>query len=200
MKKYISFFLLLLLLPMWRVKGACTNAQIVRLNQLAKNITTSYQYYTVNGGVEFRITLTNLTKDLLVYDKVQREEYTNKNGELTISGYKPGTMVRYLVLAKDEKCTDQNLMNIYVNLPSYNPYYGDLLCKQLADYKFCQKWIAMPFSYEEFKKNVQAEIDSRNKKEATKNAKITESYSIFEILFKFYLEYYYILLPLIIII
>ena len=199
MKKYLSLFILLLLLPIWRVKGLCSNAELVRLNQLARNVTTSYEYYQDEDSVKFKVTLTNLDPNLSLTDLVNNEIYKNRSGELIIDNYDPGTIVRYAITSKEITCTNQNLVTLYVNLPSYNPYYNDPLCQTISDYKYCQKWISMPFKYEEFKKNVQAEIDSRNKKQLEQEAVITERKSFLEIIFGFYLDYYYIMLPLIII-
>ena len=199
MKKKLSLFLLLLLLPIWRVKGLCSNAELVRLNQLARNVTTSYEYYLEDDTVKFKVTLTNLNSNLTLTDLAQNKVYKNKNGELIIDDYDPGTIIKYAITAKEVTCTNQNLVTLYVNLPSYNPYYNDQLCKTVSDYKYCQKWISMPFKYADFKKNIQAEINSRNQKNSKDEAVITESKSFIEIIFDFYLNYYYVMLPIIII-
>lgn len=200
MKKYIGIFLMLLFLPLVKVKGICNNSQIVNMNKLAKNVTSSYEYYKEGDTIKFKVTLTNLDRSLLIYDGIKRKEYTNKSGEMTISGYEPGTTIRYLIFAKDTSCTDQTLATIYVNLPFYNPYYNDKLCEQVPDYKYCQKWVKMPFKYEKFKQNLEIEIKSREAKKQSEKEPIKEDYSIFSIIYSWYIQYYYIFLPLVILI
>lgn len=200
MRKYLIITILLLFFPMLRAKAVCKNADIVALNNVAKNVTASYQYYEQGTRVLFKITLTNLEPSLVVHDGIKKKEYKDNKGEITSSDYEPGKMVRFLIYAKDSSCTDKILSTIYVNLPPYNPFYKDTLCEQVKDYKYCQKWVQMPFNYETFKKEIQAEIDARKVIEKEENIEIKNEPSLIDTMFQIYLKYYYIILPLIIII
>ena len=198
MKKYL-LFAILLVLPL-NIKAKCDNVEKVRLNKLASNVSFTYTYNENNNDVNFDVTITNLTKDLVIYDKYTENEYKNINKEIIIKDYKPNTSVRYYIYAKDDTCISSPLNSYMINFPSYNPYYKDELCKQATDYIYCKKWINMPYKYEEFKKNVNKYIEDSKKTPIEEQEVVEIKGGILDTIGFIYVKFYYIILPLIIVV
>ena len=77
----------------------------------------------------------------------------------------------------------------------YNQYYNDPICNGVT-YKYCNKWQKNDFTYEEFIKNVEEYKNTKNIIVEEPN----EVKGIFDYIMEFYISYYYIILPTIILI
>lgn len=195
MKKIIKLFVLLLVVfptSTYAYYNACNNTDTVKLNKLASNILTNYTYTETNEGIKFKVIINNLNSNLYIYDVNKKQTYYS-TGEITLENYYQNQTLEYKVYSNLPYCKGYYINSIFVKLPSYNKYYKDELCAGIEDYKLCRKWINVNLSYDEFKKEIIAYKDSLNKKG---DNKIENTKSIYEVILDFYLDYYYIILPI----
>lgn len=198
-KKYLKLIMVIFfaMIP-YQVKAynICSTEDTVKLNKLASNVLANYSYYETDGVVKFKITINNLSSNTYIYDAVKKQTYYS-TGEITLENYGPNQTVEYKIYSNIAYCKGQYLNSIFVTLPPYNPYYKDKLCSGIEDYKLCQKWSNVNLTYDEFKQQIYTYRNDNN--EQKKN--INDNYkSIYELILDFYIKYYYIILPLIIVV
>lgn len=202
MKKNIIFILVFInLLFCFKMKvnsltyDGCEYSEVSRLKSIVSNVNMIYDYYTLNNSVYFNITLTNITPDIYFIDSSTGKIYNYGNtidGEITISGYRHQTG-NYKFYSALDKCYGVKLSNKYYNLPTYNIYYTDDLCKKNSNYSLCQKWTNVSYSYDEFK----SLIEEYNKKENVnieKDSNIVYEKTYLDAIVNFYTKYYYFIL------
>lgn len=166
MKKIIFLFILGVFLTIPNMIKAdeiyfeCKPSELTKLQKLATNIVSSYDYnetFLPNskyGSVNFTVKLSNLNDKLYIVDTQTKKRYNYMGNELVIPNMQDGKSLKFEVYANGYGCYDNYLLTIYVNLPSYNKYYVDDVCKDYQGYKLCNKWTKVDMSYEEFKKGV----------------------------------------------
>lgn len=165
MKKAIYLFMFSIFLTIPTIVKAdntyysCNASDLTKLQKLATNIVSSYDYQETfgnnqYGSVTFTIKLTNLNSKLSILSKESKTRYDYKSNELIITNISPGQTLHYEVYGNDYGCNDKHLMTIYINIPSYNKYYVDDVCKNFQGYKLCNKWNKVDMSYDDFKKAV----------------------------------------------
>ena len=187
MKGKIVLITLLILFPMSGKALSCNYAEQARLRKIASNITTSYEYVENEDGVNFNITLTNVTDEIYIHDNnTNNDYYYNGSNEIVINGYKDGANVKYSIYPTKSDCTYSYLTNKYVNLPNYNRYYKDPLCDG-KKYSICSKWQKVTLSYDEFVKTIN-EYDKKN--DEGNDQPSEEKDSLFDIISKFIFDYY----------
>ena len=197
MKRLIFLFMFLFILPLNANALVCDNKQEVKYQQLAQNISYSYDYKEENNKVSFSITFTNVNEKLYWKNLNTNQVYKYTGSEIVIGNIVDGKSYKYGAYTSELGCNGIKLFTYYINIPFYNPYYNDSLCKGVEEFKYCNKWFNKRISYEEFSKNVNEYKQSLEKEEVVdKEISIN---SFFDVLFNFYLKYYYIILPLIII-
>ena len=77
-----------------------------------------------------------------------------------------GTNVKISYYTSDNStCPNEFLKTETLNLPVYNEYWNDELCKGIEDFKYCSKFISNKITYEGFKKNVLKYKNSINESE-----------------------------------
>ena len=87
----LKIFIYLIILSPLCVKGlVCDNTTKVRLQKLAQNITTSYDYVEQNGTVNFNITFLNLNSELYLVDTVNEKDIYYSDTSLTLNGFESG--------------------------------------------------------------------------------------------------------------
>ena len=188
MKKIIFLTLLFLALPDY-VKAYCSDQEMIRLQRIAKNINSSYNYNETNGS--FQITLTNLKNDLIIYD-LYDDKYYNTNEDLVFNDLYSGKHT-YIIYAKNENCTEHELATINVELPYINTFYNSSECKGIENYSYCSKWVERVIPEEIWSAKVKTYKEKFKKKKTTK-----EKASFLQELFNNYQKYYYIVLPAVI--
>lgn len=147
---------------------SCDPTNLTKLQKIATNIVSTYDYQEIfdsnstYGKVLFTVKLTNLDSKLYIISKETKTRYNYTSSEIVISNITPGQTLHYEVYANDYGCNDKYLMTIYVNIPSYNKYYVDDLCKNYQSYKLCNKWNKVDMSYDEFKIAVSKYSESNN--------------------------------------
>lgn len=179
--------------------GGCEYSEVARMKSLVNNVNIYYDYYLSNGRAYFNVTLTNLTPEIRFTDNYNDKTYSysdTNNGELVITGYsiQSGS---YRFFSANDKCLSVKLGTKYYSFPIYNVYYGSELCKDIPESALCQKWVKNYYSSEQFEKAVKEYKEYRDNKEE-KTEEIAEG--LFDIIIKFYIKYYYlILIPVILI-
>lgn len=200
MKRICLLLLLAFLIPITSVNAAyCKFSEISRYKSLASNISTTYDYVEKNGKLTFSITLVNLNKELYIVDIATKKVYNYNSSELTISGYKPGSTVKYAVYATNKNCSDTLLYTVRVVLPYYNPYYSDPVCEGASDYIYCQKWYNNNLDYETFVKRVTAYKEVELDEPIIGPIEVDE-YTWLDALLDVLIKYYYVVLIMIIIV
>lgn len=187
MKKAIYLFMFIIFLTIPTIVKAdstyysCNASDLTKLQKLATNIVSSYDYQenfgnNKYGSVTFTIKLTNLNSKLYIINTGTKTRYNYSSNELVINNISPGQTLHYEVYGNDYGCNDKYLMTIYINIPSYNKYYVDDLCKNFQGYKLCNKWNKVDMSYDEFKNAVSkyANAEKPNNQEDEKNDKTFE--------------------------
>ena len=138
--------LLLLLIPI-SIKAECSNQELTRYKTLSGYVDYYYEY---DGN--FNITVYNLSNELTVKYLNNGQLFTSPSriGEIKINGVVPGTSVKLGLYPNRGECSDYRVQTIYVNLPYYNKYHNDEVCKN-NDNVLCSKWAnTNKYSHEQF--------------------------------------------------
>lgn len=200
MKKYRKLFIILVLFVVCpkNVKALlCENVDKVRYQDLAKNISYSYDAVEKNGNVKFTVTFSNIPEHFAIKNVNRNEWYSYKNSELKIANLESNKNYRFdIYVESDDGCDNISLYTFNISLPYYNKYYTDSLCKGIEQYKLCQKWINAQYTYEEWKIQVNKYRDSLEQSRIPTEDENQQSWM--EKIIEFYGKTYYIILPLII--
>ena len=188
-KTFMMLFTCLLLFP-FSIKAICYSKDKVRFQKLAENI--DYTYVFDENSKTFNIIFTNLQQSLSL------NEIIYPGQETTLTGFLPGNSYNFVVKINDLECYNETVKTIYVNLPAYNANYNDPLCQGLHDYDICQKWGNYISDRSEFEKQIQKINTSVNEND---NQISEEEYKgIFDYLANIFVNTYYIVLPIIIVV
>lgn len=171
MKKFYWLFMLFFLIISIpnSVKAYCDYNELARLKKIATNVTHSVEYIEKDNNVEFIVTLVNLHPDIYIKDTIKNTFYYYSDAgkethEIVISGYKPGNTIKYEVYnVQQPYCDIQVLLDKYVTLPPFNPFYNDAVCADAEEYRLCQKWVEVKVDYATFKKEVEKYKRGRDK-------------------------------------
>ena len=194
MKKILIFFLLLLL-PL-NIKAYYCNYEDYKTEQKkASNVNLMLDYEIKNEKAIFTITLYNLKEEHYLIDSKETIYEYNGTDTLEIKVEKPGSY-SFEVYSEDNYCDENYLNKLYVEIPTYNKYYKDELCKGVENFKYCQKWFGANITYNEFKKAVN---DYKESLKVIVEPEPTYK-SIFDYLLEFYVSYWFIILPTIIVV
>ena len=203
MRKKILFLIVLTVLFAVNVKSInaeCNYSYMSKVKSLVNNVNISYDYRIENNYAYFDVTLSNLTPEIYFEDTLTELVYKysdTNNGEITIRNYY-GPSGSYRFYSTDENCWGLSIGSKYYKFPTYNIYYNDPICVGASEYSLCQKWVNKLYSYEQFKEAVSNYKDSLDK--PYEKIETTNEDGLFDIIIKFYVKYYFIILPLIIIV
>ncbi len=132
------------------------------LSTIAGNILFATFYEEKNGAIEFSIKISNLHPNIEVYEESQdlsiyHDSNRSQPLEYTVGGYESNQTVRFVIYPRNSRCLDDEEMLLvrHVNIPGYNPYYDDPLCKGLSSFLYCQKWHEVSIDYEEFEEKIE---------------------------------------------
>lgn len=199
MKKILFVIIILFLMPSFvfaKSKTSCNYTLVSNLKKLVSNVNMTYSYRISDGSVYYDITFTNIQPDLYFYDKIYDRYYSyddTNNGVITLSEYYPGN-VSFTFYSRHSECNDEKLSVKSVSLPYYNRYYDDDLCDGIEDYNLCQRWINYNGTYTYFKEQVQNYRYSLISKNDNNDIVIKKSF--LTKLIEYFTSYYYIILPL----
>lgn len=199
MKKILFLLICLFTFPLitYAADTKCTKDYESEIKSRARNVNVVYQLEGIKNNVaSFRITVTNLTNDMVVFDNYSKQSktYSSKdysNGILVIKNAQSGTH-SLKIYSKTCATTLSSLTVKTISLPKYNPYYNDKSCEGLEQYSLCQKWSGYSKSKKEFENEIKNLKETKNtanddsKDNNTKEEKVS--------LYKLLIEYWYILL------
>lgn len=185
----------------------CDYKEKARHNLIASNIDFELDYVEKADSVEFFITIYNLHPEIKIIDTYHNEVYQYNNlddtpKEIKIGGYKDGNIVKFEFYSQENICQVNLLSTKHINLPSYNKYYKDSLCKGIEENMLCKKWVKNDLSYEKFKEEVRKYKDTLKKAKKNQEESPKEESKLvrfIETIIKFAMEnYIYILISIII--
>ena len=195
MKKIVILVLALIIIPV-KVKANCSNEELIRLQKIANNINTNYEYDEITNS--FKITFANVTDEVIITDINRNYDYISY-GELQISNLSSG-MHTYYIYARNKSCYENELNIKTLQLPYYNQYYNNDKCANMRNSKYCSKWLPNSITYNTWITNVTKYKESikEEKKETKTDNKKTMSEIVKELIEDLYVNYYYVFLPIII--
>lgn len=214
-KIMMMFFVVILLFFPKEISALnCPYDQLNKLKRIATNIRYDYSYREAEGKAIFQIRLTNLNPVITIKDVYHNNVFSySNNGEITIDNFPAGgtylfemratnslglPSVYYLnevvngvltqipiEVAQVEECDDISIYNLYVTVPSYNPYYNLEICNNSSS-KLCGKWYQHNLSKEKFIEQIKK--DNEKKKENV-NEQVSNK-TLFDILYGWYKQNY----------
>lgn len=191
MKKSKYIILMFFLLLPFNVLAECNTEELARYKRLASNVNYSIESIKDGKGQDtdtFDIKFTNLVEDLYVSNSFQYLNYYPSNGIAIVSGYYGGISNHFAI--RSSKCSGINLLTMDINLPSYNEYYNQDICKEYKNFPVCQKWLTSSIDMED----IQDYID-KNTVKAEKTINKKDVKGIFDYALDYYIKYYYIGVP-----
>ena len=196
MKKFL-LFLLLLLIPISSKAYYCDYDDYNEFRKKASNVNLMVDYEIILDEARFTITLYNIKEEQYIYDvKNDKTYYYDGNDSIEIVVTKPGSY-SFEVYSEDNYCDNNYLNKLFVEIPIYNPFYKDDLCIGIENYKYCQRWFSKKLDYSEFVDSVTQYKESLKVEEII----VEDDYkSIFDYMLEFYLKYWFIILPAIIVV
>ena len=195
MKNKVIVLLFILFIGISNVSADCSYSDISRLKSIVSNINLSYDYREENDVIYYDITINNLTPDIYFYDSYTKQNYYYSNtidGEITIYGYTSYNTDNgsYKFYSNLDGCNSRALGTKYYNLPKYNEFYSDSICKEIPNFSLCQKFIENNYSYDEFIELAeQYKLDQ--KKGNNKDNIIEYEKDFFDKFVDLYVNYYY---------
>jgi len=212
MKKVFSFLLIVSLSLVFKINvnaldTACTQAEQLRLRQVAS--LTSFKYDLVDYGyaIFFDVTISGFTSDMyaIVPDENYKFSYVEGTNTSKAVDFIPGETYKLEFYATAAtKCPGVKIITKYLQIPPYNYYSENPICDGHEDYILCQKYTNLYKSIkseEDFVARVQQYIDSLeddsskdNQKDDDKQISFLESTILF--LGKYYM---YIFIPIIVV-
>lgn len=139
---------------------SCDQYDLIKLQKLASNITTTYDYQETftpgqeYGVVTFKVYINNVDSRIYLKNSTTNEIYSTLNRQIVIGNVQPGTNIALTAIANDYGCNGEELVTMYINIPSYNKFYTDGLCVKYPTNKLCKKWTLLNISYDEFRKRI----------------------------------------------
>lgn len=196
MKKLFFVILIMMILPI-NVLADCNDEDLIRLQKLANNVNTSYEYDEITKT--FTLTFTNVSEELTITDVANKLDY-QANGELNINNLKSGKY-NYYIYSTDINCYDNELQIKSVSLPFYNEYYNYKECNNIANYRYCSKWLHNSLDYNTWKKKVIEYKRSIKEEEQLKEeeSRKTTVDRIRDFIVELYVHHYYVFLPILIV-
>ncbi len=164
MRKIVYFMLLFIIsFAVVNVHAvSCTEQDQERIISAAKKINITYQH---TNGLFFDIIITNLDKNMYLYDKLNKRNIYGTGDVITLNYYFGGKAYNFMVFSKEGACSDKGLYTILVKVPSYNMYSETDFCLAHPDFKYCDPWYNGIISLDAFNKAVKEYESSQKKSE-----------------------------------
>jgi len=151
---------------------SCLSEETIRLQRIARNITTSYTYEETFdkdgfGSVRFTVRLNNVHRHLEIEDSNKRRYGGSSNNQVELRNQTSGSK-RLRIFANTRTCSRQ-ILELDINLPSYNRYYKKEPCDKIPEFTLCRKWSNVSgISYSDFQKRTQEYMNIEEPKEIEK--------------------------------
>ena len=130
--KLMIFMLILLTFPTFINADACSDAK-----KDAASVKASYEFMYRKGVPTFKITVSNMTKNIALIDTDGKE---NRSGVMYTEAMLSSYSVDILVYDYNYTCTNP-VRTIILKLPQYNQYSDMDICSDIKDYKYCKRII-----------------------------------------------------------
>lgn len=195
--KYIIILILLLLLPN-NINAACSSSDKARLKKIISNINVSYDYQMVQDNAIFSIKFSNLHPEIYFKDSygTYYRQY-DENNEIILYNFVDGKSYTFTFYGVGT-CAGENVGNLYVNIPMYNPYYKMSVCDDAKEFELCQKWVSHSLSRSQFIEKVN---EYKSKKIVIDNNDVNKKISVIDFAMSFIRMYgLYILIGIVLII
>lgn len=196
MKKILIFFILFII-PLKTSAYYCNYDDYNMARKQANNVNYFVDYKIENDKAIFTITIYNIRNNQTIKDVKNNKSYSYNGKEYIKIDVTTSGMYTFEVYSSENYCDENYLNKLFVEIPKYNKYYKDDLCKGIENFKYCQKWFSTDISYSDFKKAI---TEYKDKKVEIEENEIDDYKSIYEYILEFYLDYYFIILPIIIVI
>ena len=180
-KKYITFTLMLSLLCMNKTYAACTQEEIDEFKKVEDEYKITYEFNKVSK--DYTIKLYNLEPEkygLSIELQGSNESLlkTSTINEIIHENVKPGEYnVEIKGITKDCKDT---MKKVYLNLPKYNIYSEDELCKGIEEFVLCQQTYEKEIDYDTFVSRVNTYKKTKEKQSIEDKPKPKEKLQIVE--------------------
>lgn len=184
----------------------CSNAEKVALGKEAVAVKVNYEeaqeayksdeIYPPDGHVDdenyvayynyFKINFYNLTENIFIeVTNDKTKETTTIKYEDTNDGFyqmkyyqiNQVSSFTYTIYASVKtNCNREVIKKGMISLPAFNPYHEYSKCKLVEDFALCAKYLNVDITYEKFMKEIDKEIEKRNKKqEITEQNKVSNT-------------------------
>lgn len=183
--KYILFSFLIIFLSIISVNAQCTNEELLAEKEKAENIKITYKHLgevTKDDGSkvynEFLVTTKNLAEGQYIYlSPLANEDFVEKDNTIQITL----TTGKWEYNIYSSKCKEI-VKTINVNLPKFNMYSIDPLCKDIDgdDFTLCSKYLEYEVSRETFERKINEyrKTHTINNKDNNKEENININYII----------------------
>lgn len=184
--KYLLPVLLFFITFNVKAIDACTNEEMVRLRELAKQVQfkTDYEINTTETtndagekiindvDVLYKIQIINDNEDLRYYYKLssQKEKKQVSSNDLSNMSFPDGEKLQISIYSYTTNlCTDELLKTETIDLPAYNIYYylNQDKCKSNPDFKYCKEFMNVEINNEEIEKQFDKYLEEKNFKQAS---------------------------------
>ncbi len=200
MKKLCVFMACLFIFPLITNAASSCNAQTMsNISSLANNVNIVYEVDTSSKTPIFTITLTNLTSDMIVFDRNASKTYkgfANTGSEMSVRTKMSGS---YSFIIYSKQCKEQ-VATKSVSLPTYNVYYGDKLCDGLDQCDACQKWYGSNSDRKKFEQSVQECKRKQNAVIEAEEKPVKQAQAWYESIAKIFLDFWWAIIILMIVI
>lgn len=175
-KKHISYFVLLFIICLFplRVKAECSDSEVNKLKEKAKNITINYyhddsaSYFDYEKGENVKLdgivnlSINGLDSSYYVLDVNADYIYyypTFDNDKLSINSVNSDFMEFDIY---SSEC-GVKLRNISISIPNYNKYHDDSICDEVDDdFELCSEFVEDDVDYDTLKKKVEEYKKGKN--------------------------------------
>lgn len=148
----------------------CTTDMKISLREKAINVTYKLNKI-VNKKVTYEIQLLNIDEDMYIVDSFTNNKYTIKNNK--IENITPGLTVNLDIYASNNNyCEGYKMTTKIVNIPYYNKYSSNELCKGYETYILCKETSNINIDEKEFNTRMKSYINSLKQEDNTKKEEL----------------------------
>lgn len=178
---YLALLFIISFMALNVYADSCTDQERETLIEASKKIKITYQRYDT---VMFDIFITNLGKNMYLYDEVNEKDIYGTGEIINLHNYIGGKVYTFEVFSKTGDCSDIELYSILLKLPKYNSYADTDFCIENPGFKYCDPWYKGYISTDDFSKAA----DEYNR-ELLKKQEADLKKSVVDGLYDFYQDY-----------
>lgn len=163
--KFILFFLCSFLI--YFNVDACTTKELSDLRKIANNIKFDYDVYLDENEPFVYFSLYNMNNLFYIKEKPYNTSiYYNNETIMTRYGYKDDINYRFIIYGSNySNCKNEVILDKYITIPRYNPYYNNKACDGVKEFVLCGKYSDLNLSSDEFLRRVNEYKKKQNKED-----------------------------------